>query len=352
MPPVPPFWSPNLHALRRPALLARARLAAAIRRHFDLLGFIEVDTAALQRAPGGEAHLHAFATALRAVDGVGVDAYLHTSPEFTMKKLLAAGESKIFSLGHVFRNRERGPLHAPEFTMLEWYRAGAPLGAVEQDCLALLRWAADAAGATTLTYRERRCDPFARAERLSLREAFQRHAGLDLYDSLPENGAPGDRDMLAAQAHALHLRVADDDSWSDIFSRILTDRIEPALGAERPTVLHSYPASEAALARVSRDDPRVAERFELYACGVELANAFDELTDADEQRRRFADEAAKKQKAYSEAFPVDDDFLAALAAMPAASGAALGFDRLVMLATGAQRIDDVQWTPVFEPAPR
>ena len=346
------FWSPDRHAARRPTLVARSRLAAMIRRHFELLGFLEVDTAALQRAPGGEAHVHAFATSLKRVDGAGVDAYLHTSPEFAMKKLLAAGESKIFSLSHVFRNRERGPLHAPEFTMLEWYRSGAPLGAVEQDCLALLRWAADAAGATKLTYGDRGCDPFARAGRLSVREAFLAHVGIDLYDSLPESGAPGDRDMLAAQAHALHLRVVDDDSWSDIFSRILTDRIEPSLGLGRPTVLHSYPASEAALARVSGEDRRVAERFELYACGVELANAFDELTDSDEQRRRFDQEAVKKQKAYGEAFPVDEDFLAALAAMPAASGAALGFDRLVMLATGAKHIDDVQWTPVFEPGAR
>src|SRR5579863_6807441 len=140
------FWNPDPHAARRPTLVARARLAAMVRRHFELLGFLEVDTAALQRAPGGEAHLHAFATRLREVAGEGVDAYLHTSPEFAMKKLLAAGENKIFSLAHVFRNRERGPLHAPEFTMLEWYRADAPLDAVEQDCLALLRWAADAAG--------------------------------------------------------------------------------------------------------------------------------------------------------------------------------------------------------------
>ena len=346
------FWSPDRHAARRPTLVARARLAASIRRHFELLGFLEVDTAALQRAPGGEAHLHAFATKLRRVDGAGIDAYLHTSPEFAMKKLLAAGESKIFSLAHVFRNRERGSLHAPEFTMLEWYRVGAPLDMVEQDCLALLRWAADSAGATTLSYRDRGCDPFKRAERLSVREAFLAYAGIDLFDSLPEDGAPGDRDMLAAQAHALHFRVADDDSWSDIFSRVLTDRIEPKLGLGRPTVLHSYPVSEAALARVSRIDPRVAERFELYACGVELANAFDELTDSDEQRRRFADEADKKQKAYGEGFPMDEDFLSALASMPAASGAALGFDRLVMLATGAKHIDDVQWTPVFEPGDR
>ena len=342
----PPFWSKDRHAARRPLLVARAALAAAVRRRFTGDGFIEVDTPALQVSPSGEAHLHAFATRLKRIDGSGVDAYLHTSPEFAMKKLLTAGEERIFSLSHAFRNRERGPLHAPEFTMLEWYRAGAPLKAIEDDCLALLRLAAEAAGATRLVHKGREADPFAQAERLSLRAAFQAHVGIDLYDSLPADGGPGDRDALAAQAAGIGLRVAADDSWSDVFSRVLSDRIEHKLGIGRPTVLHSYPASEAALARVSSVDARVAERFELYACGVELANAFDELTDAAEQRR-FVAERETKRRVYGEDFPIDEDFLAALAHMPPASGAALGFDRLVMLATGAAHIDDVQWAPVF-----
>jgi lysyl-tRNA synthetase class 2 len=155
--------------------------------------------------------------------------------------------------------------------------------------------------------------------------------------------------MLAAQAAGLGLRVAEDDNWSDVFSRILSEKIEPALGLGRPTVLCEYPAREAALARVSDHDPRVADRFELCACGVELANAFGELTDAAEQRRRFEEEMAEKSRVYGETYPIDEDFLAALSHMPAASGAALGLDRLVMLACGAARIDDVQWTPVFEP---
>ena len=341
-----PFWTADRHAARRPALLIRNAIAAAFREKFAREDFVEVDPASLQASPGGEAHLHAFATRLKATSGEGVDAYLHTSPEFAMKKLLAAGETKIFSLGHVFRNRERGPLHAPEFTMLEWYRAGAPLEAIERDCLELVALAARIAGTKSFAYRERRADPFLPAERLSLHEAFRAYAGIDLDDSLRADGT-GERDTLARQAKALGLRVTDDDTWPDLFSKVLSDRIEPNLGASRPTILHSYPASEAALARLSHEDPRLAKRFELYICGVELANAFDELTDAEEQRRRFAHEREKKRQIYDEDFPIDEDFLDALKAMPAASGAALGFDRLAMLASGAERVEDVQWAPVF-----
>jgi len=343
-----PFWTADRHAARRPKLLARAAIIAATRRLFDAEGFVEVDPSALQASPSGEAHLHAFQTILKTIDGAQNRAYLHTSPEFAMKKLLAAGETKIFSLAHVYRNRERGPLHAPEFSMLEWYRVGEPLEALMADCAALVKLAAEAAGASRLSFRGREADPFAEPERLSVRDAFLKHARVDLFESLSAPERTPDRDRLASQARALGLRVAEDDSWSDVFSRMLTDRIEPNLGLGRATLLFDYPASEAALAKLSPDDPRFARRFELYACGVELANAFDELTDSLEQQRRFAVEAVKKRKAYGEAFPVDLDFLSALEHMPAASGAALGFDRLAMLATGAERIDDVQWAPVFE----
>ncbi len=142
------------------------------------------------------------------------------------------------------------------------------------------------------------------------------------------------------------LRVAADDSWSDLFSRLLSEKVEPNLGLGRPTFLTNYPASEAALARLNPSDPRTAERFELYACGVELANAFGELTDAAEQRRRFEEEMAEKQRVYGEVYPIDEDFLDALAEMPQASGIALGFDRLVMLATGAEHIEQVLWSAV------
>ena len=351
--PLSPFWRPDRHADRRPRLLARARTLSALRAHFDAEGFTEVEPAALQVSPGNETHLHGFATAMIGNDGVARAAYLHTSPEFAMKKLLAAGETRIFAVARVFRNRERGALHAPEFTMFEWYRVGEPLEALMRDCADMLAIAARMAGAETFRFRGREADPFAPPERLSVRDAFIRHADIDLFDSLPADGrGEPDRDLLARQGATRGLRIAVDDTWSDIFSRILAEKIEPTLGVGRPVFLCDYPASEAALARISHADPRVAERFELYACGVELANAFGELTDADEQRRRFAEDMRLKQMIYGEAYPLDEDFLDALAYMPEASGAALGFDRLMMLACGAEAIEDVQWTPVFDPTPR
>ena len=346
-----PFWSHSRHADRRPRLVVRARILAETRRWFEAEGFLEVEPAALQASPGNEAHLHGFATGMIGPDGRSRPAYLHTSPEFAMKKLLAAGENRIFALARVFRNRERGALHAPEFTMLEWYRTGAPLEALMADCAALVGLAARQAGAERFVFRGRAADPLATPGRETARQAFVRCAGVDLYESLPPDGrGEPDRDRLAAQATALGMRVADDDSWSDVFSRVLSEKVEPNLGLGRATFLTEYPACEAALARVCAHDPRVAERFELYVCGVELANAFGELTDPVEQRRRFEEDMAIKQRVYGEIYPIDEDFLAALAEMPEASGAALGFDRLAMLACGAERVEDVQWTPVFDPA--
>ena len=342
-----PWWTPSVHEDRRPILLARGRIEAAVRGYLAQRDFLMVDPPALQRSPGNETHLHAFGTTMIGNDGVGRPMYLHTSPEFTMKKLLAAGERRIASLGHVWRNRERSALHHPEFTMLEWYRAGEAYDAVIGDCVAMLRLAAEATGAKVLRFRERECDPLAQAERLSVVEAFRRYAGIDLFASMDGEGVI-DGEALAGQMAALGMAVPEDRSWSYLFSLILTEKVEPQLGNGRITVLDRYPAAEAALARRAVDDRRVSERFELYACGVELANGFGELTDAEEQRRRFADEMAEKERIYGEHYPVDEDFLAALALMPEASGVALGFDRLVMLATGAPRIEAVLWAPVAE----
>ncbi len=351
--PASPFWSRDRHADRRPRLLARACVLSSLRRRFESEGFTEVEPAALQASLGNETHLHGFATRLIGPDGAAHDAYLHTSPEFAMKKLLAAGETRIFAASRVFRNRERGALHAPEFTMLEWYRVGEPLEALKRDCAAVLGLAAEGAGAKCLTFRGREADPFAPPRCVTVREAFLEHSGIDLFDTLPREGrGEPDREALGRQARATGLRVADDDTWSDVFSRILAEKVEPRLGIGRPVFLCDYPAGEAALARISRHDPRVAERFELYACGVELANAFGELTDAAEQRRRFEADMREKARIYGEVYPLDEDFLAALAQMPEASGVALGFDRLMMLACGADHIEDVQWTPVFDPLAR
>lgn len=346
-PAASPWWTPHVHADRRPFLMGRNRIQAALRSFFVGQDFIEVDTATLQTSPGNEAHLHAFATEAIGLDGSRAPLYLHTSPEFACKKLLAAGETRIACFAHVYRNRERGPLHHPEFTMLEWYRAGESYETLMKDCSEILGLAAETSGTRTLTFRGRETDPFQAPERLSVAEAFQRFAGIDLLASIDRSGAT-DRDHLAASLKAAGLRVAEDDTWADLFSRVIVERVEPRLGLGRATILDEYPVAEAALARPTARDPRVAERFELYACGVELANAFGELTDAAEQRRRFAAEMAEKMRVYGESYPVDEDFLAALEHMPEASGIALGFDRLVMLATGASRIDQVIWAPVPE----
>jgi lysyl-tRNA synthetase class 2 len=360
---ISPWWSPHRHADRRPFLLARGRIQAALRGWFAEREFLEVETSVLQVSPGNEAHLHAFRTALEApgagAPGAGAPGaapgapgapiYLRTSPEFACKKLLAAGERRIVDFARVFRNRERGALHAPEFTLVEWYRAGEPYAATMQDCLDLLCAAAEAAHTRQLTYRQRSADPFAAAQLLTVAEAFDTFAGIDLMAALAD-GAP-DRDAFAAAARAAGIRLAADDSFGDIFSRVLTERIEPRLGEGRPTILYEYPSVQSALARPTAKDPRLAERFELYVCGVELANGFGELTDAAQQRSRLHAEMDVKQHRYGERYPLDEDFLAALAVMPQASGVALGFDRLVMLATAAPRIDDVLWTPPPEPAP-
>ncbi len=340
-----PFWAPHVHADRRPILLARGRIVAALRAWFAGADFVEVETGALQVSPGNELHLHGFATTLEAPDGTAARRYLRTSPEFACKKLLAAGERRIVEFAKVFRNRERGALHHPEFTLIEWYRAGEPYRTLMADCTALLREAAQAADTRQWSFRGRSADPFAAPERLSVAEAFARFAGIDLLATLP--GGEPDREGFARATQAAGIRVGDDDRWGDIFSRVLVERIEQKLGIGRATFLDEYPAALSALARPGAD-PRVAERFELYVCGVELANGFGELTDAPEQRARLEREMAEKERIYGARYPLDEDFLAALAQMPAACGVALGLDRLVMLATGASRIDQVLWTPMQE----
>ncbi len=338
------WWLPSRHRDRRAGLLTRNAVKSALRGHFEAAGFVEVEAAALQVSPGNETHLHAFATNAISLDGRTTALYLHTSPEFALKKLLAGGERKIFDFARVFRNREAGVRHASEFVMLEWYRAEENYTVLMADCEKLVRLAAEVAGVSTLRHGGRIADPFAAPERLSMAEAFGRHAGIDLLATLTDAGLPL-REPLSGAALDAGLRVADDDSWSDIFSRLMAERIEPRIGNGRVTILYDYPLPEAALARRKPGDARVAERFEMFACGVELANAFGELRDADEQRRRFEADMAEKARLYGERYPIDEEFLAALALMPEASGCALGFDRLVMLLLGAPRIEDIQWTP-------
>ncbi len=337
-----PWWSAARHADRRPFLMARGAITRALRAWFDEQGFTEVETSVLQASPGNETHLHAPRTEIIGSDGNRATRYLRTSPEFAAKKLLAAGETRIFEFARVFRDRERGDLHLPEFTMLEWYRANESYDAIMADTIVVIAHAAQATGIGSFSFRGGTADPFAEPDLLTVASAFERFAGIDLLATIA-NGE-GDRAALAAAA-AARVRITEDDTWSDIFSKVLVEHVEPNLGLGRLTVLFEYPAPEAALARTKAADPRVAERFEVYACGVELANGFGELTDADEQRRRFVAAMDEKERRYRDRYPLDEDFLTAVAAMPPSSGVALGFDRLVMLASGALRIDQVVWTP-------
>jgi lysyl-tRNA synthetase class 2 len=338
----PPWWRPDIFARRRPMLELRSRLTAATRAFFAERDFLEVETPALQVSPGLEPHLMAFATELVAADQQSSrPLYLHTSPEFAMKKLLAAGLPRIFQLAHVFRNGERASTHHPEFTMLEWYRTGEYEGVIA-DTTALMRKLAAIGGNATVAWRGLACDLDADPELLTVQDAFACHAGgIDLLATV------GDMRGLIAEARRIGVRVGQGDRWDDLVLRILAERIEPHLGAGRPTFLIEYPVEMAALARVKPGDPRVAERVELYISGVEIANGFGELTDAEEQRRRFTADMDLKEKLYGARYPIDEEFLAALAhGIPDSAGMALGFDRLVMLLAGAEHIEDVLWAPV------
>ena len=350
--PVNPWWHPESLARRRPYLDARRAAAKAVRAYFQAEGFIEVETPAVQVSPGIERHIRPFATTLREplTPTETVPRYLHTSPEFAMKKLVAGGMNKVVQMCHVWRDGERSPLHHPEFTMLEWYRAGFDYGAVMTDCEAVLLGVAKAAertlqNGTLLRWKGHTCDPAKPAARLTVQDAFARHAGIDLLATTDDSLAP-DPQKLKAAARKQGIYAGDADTWEDVFFHIMMDRVEPHLGMGAPTILCEYPANLAALARRKPGDERVAERFELYACGVELANAYSELTDPAEQRRRFEHDRALYTQLYGAAPPVDEDFLDAMAHLPPCTGAALGFDRLVMLASGAEDITDVLWAPV------
>lgn len=317
-------WEPGRLAARMPYLRRRALLTAAIRAFFTARGYMEVETPYAVPAPGEEVHLPVF-----ALNPAGL--YLHTSPEFAMKKLLAGKAGKIFQLARVWRNEPASPTHAAEFSLLEWYRPGASMSGLMDEVEALLRallppsvtWG----GITT---------SLATFERLSVAEAFTRYAGLDIL------ATADDAPALAAAAQT-NLRAGE--TWEDLFFRLMLERIEPQIGRTHPTFLTHWPVAQAALAQRDAADPRVAERFELYISGMELANAFVELTDPTEQRERFQADRARRHAITGPDWPLDEDFLAAVAQLPQCAGIAMGFDRLVMLATGAARISDVLWLP-------
>jgi lysyl-tRNA synthetase class 2 len=333
-----PVWHPENLAAHLPFLRRRALLTAATRAFFTARGYTEVETSYAVRAPGEEVHLRAFGTVREFADGTSQPRWLHTSPEFAMKKLLVAGAGPIFQLARVWRNGEGSDLHAPEFTMLEWYRPGADMDSLIDETIAYLR----AVLPPIVSCRGAMTD-LSRIERLTLAEAFARHVGADVL------ATADDATALAAAAGA---RLREAETWEDLFFRLLLERIEPRIGRDHPTFLTHWPAAQAALARRDPTDVRVAERFELFVCGIELANAFVELTDPAEQRARFEADRARRHATSGADWPLDEDFLAALAhGMPQSAGIALGFDRLAMIASGASRIDQVLWLPDSGPMP-
>lgn len=336
------WWHSDNLAARRSALAGRQAVLRAWRHWFETQNFDEVETPCLQVSPCVEVHMRGFKTRLEGLKKEnGRELWLHTSPEFAMKKLLVGGMERIFQFARVFRNGESTERHQPEFTLLEWYRAQADYTALMADCTALLRLAAEATGRKIATWEGRSCDLTAEPEILTVAEAFTRYCGLDIHSP-----------RLEEEARAKGYRVAADDRWEDVFFRLMLDHIEPNLGSGRPTFLCEYPVSQAVLSRPKPGDGRVAERFELYVAGLELANAYGELTDPVLQRQRFTTDMDLREQLYGERFPVDEDFLAALDfGLPPAAGIALGFDRMVMLATGATDIRQVVWSPVVEVAP-
>jgi elongation factor P--(R)-beta-lysine ligase len=315
-PSLTPNVSEPLLWARRPALEARAAVLKAVRNYFDAQGFLEVETPSRVTNPGQEFHLDAF----YAQGG----RYLITSPEHHMKRLVGAGYDRVYQICRCFRTEEQGSHHQPEFTMAEWYRSGAPLEQIADDCESLLKAAALAVGN----------EPPTTVVRTTVAALMQSHAGVALTGDEP---ASAFAEKLRKAGH--NTRAAQ--TWDDLFFQVFLDHVEPALKLGPPTFVFDWPAPLAALARKKPDNSAWAERFELYAKGLELANAFGELTDPAEQRIRFEHEAHLRGQSQKVVYPVDEKLLAALATMPPTSGVAMGMDRLVMWALGTDSINDV-----------
>lgn len=312
------------------AMRARARLNAALRAFFAEAGYLEVETPALVPAAGMEPHIDPFEVPFVPETGVGQrrTLYLHTSPEYAMKRLLADGAPPIFEIAKVFRNGEVAAAHNPEFTLLEFYRPRADYRAIMADLEQALARAEQAVGGAA--------GPFSKLpyERVTVREAVLRESGVDVL-AHPEPAS------LRRAAQGAGVQVGGGEAWDDVFFHLFLQKVEPKLGRGRPTFLTEYPASMASLARLKPGDPQVAERVELYVEGVELANGFSELTDAQEQRRRLLEEQAQRQAAGRVLPPLDERFLEAVGKMPEAAGIAVGLDRVLMLMVGAEEIVEV-----------
>ena len=331
------------------AARARAALYKSLRASLEARGSLEVETPVAVPFAGQEPHLRPFETRFTPdlpIPEGGIEGarrlHLHTSPEYAMKRLLAReGFGKCHQIARVFRDGEVSRTHNPEFTLLEFYEAPGSADSIMRTLEGLVGEAAQALNGDTCARRgKKRIDLRAPFERLTCQEAFERFAGFD--------PLPLDAQALSQAARTVGVRPAQDAGWDDLFTQLLMEKVEPCLGLERPTYLTHYPASQAALARLSPHDPRVAERFELYAAGLELANGFSELCDAAEQRKRLVEEQELRRRLKREVFPLDEKFLEALPHLREAGGVAVGLDRLLMLLTSAQTISEVLLFPAAE----
>ncbi|AGA64607.1 Translation elongation factor P Lys34:lysine transferase [Liberibacter crescens BT-1] len=340
------WWNPDIHLNRRLFLIERNKIKNSIRTYFIEKKFTEIDSSSLQVSPGNETHLQAFSTQIITADQQKKLFIYRVLQNFLVKSFWPLEKKKLFCFEHVWRNGEYSTIHHPEFTMLEWYRTEKSYEKLMDDCMDIIRIAAKTTQTKLFSFQGISCDPFKPPERIHVVDAFSRYANIDLVSTI-NNCGDVDQDLLALQAKKSGIHVANDDTWSDIFSRVLVEKIEPNLGIKCCSILDRYPMVEATLARTCPDDPRFSERFELYACGIELGNAFGELTDPIEQRCRFEKTMAEKKRIYKEIYPIDEDFLKCLPLIPSqTSGMAVGFDRLVMLATGASDIKKVLWSPL------
>ena len=331
------WWHPDHFGKKIPFLEKRAKIIRTIRAYFDSLGYTEVETPALQHAAVMDPHIRAFETEYTTPDlSEKHRLFLHTSPEFAMKKMLVGGMTKIYQICKTFRNAENSPNHSPEFTMIEWYHTGLSYEGLMQECIGLMRAVTDG----PYTFRGMDSDPHQSWEVISVCEAFEKYADMNLESVL------GDLDGFKNLAGDLY---HEGDEWDDIFFRVFLEKIEPNLGHPVPTIIYDYPIHMASLSRPKESDPRFCERFEIYICGLELANAFGELCDPVEQETRFVQNMAEKKRLYGDDYPVDYDLIDALKhGLEDVSGIALGVDRLVMLATGANTINDVMSEPVYK----
>jgi len=336
-------------ASSRTILETRGEVIRNIRKHFTDIDYTEVDTPVLNLAPGPEVHIRPFTTDLFTQwNESRCTMYLHASPELNMKLILSCGWPRIFQFAHVFRNGEISALNHPEFTMIEWYQADSDYRDMMELCTGLLMKIGSQAGIDAFSFRDKACDPNMPPVRISVADAFLRFAdGIDILGTITN---PADPDPsagpLADELTKVGISFTKSDRWEDLFFKVMVNRIEPRLGVGQPTILYDYPACLAVLSKLREEDPRVAERFEIYVCGVELANGCTELQGGEAHKKRFTHSRNLSHRLYGREFPTDEHFVEiSETALPACAGVALGLDRLVMLVTGADHVTDVMWTP-------